>query len=414
MAFQKMLFYLKGTLRIEVRGSSIERFLNLCTQNGISLRQLKRMDFGILQATVSIRDFRTLRRYMGRTGCRVHILHRRGTPFFLHRLQGRYILVSGVLLIAGLAFVVTQFLWGIRLILPQEISSAAVLENLKKAGIHTGIRIAEIDFDAVKEDLLREMDNLSFVAITMTGNRMNVQLFLRSPKPEMLDKNLPTSVIAAKTGIITKIDVFEGTTLKKVGDLVQQGEVLASALMLPNTEQGKPRLVHAAAQVEARTWYTLTFRQALPTVVKQRTGKTHTQYAIVVGKKRINLHFGSSISGRDCDKIVQEYKIVFADHFEVPLSLIRQQSIPYETVPAKIQETVLQNQMEQDALAYLQKQIDGEIISHRVSFQMPEGCAEMTLYAECREQIGQEILDSQELPAPTEGEQSNGGTDTEN
>ena len=63
-----------GQVRVRVTGASLTRFLNLCAAQGITLRQMDRTAWNELHATLSIRDFRTLRRHMGRTGCRVHIL----------------------------------------------------------------------------------------------------------------------------------------------------------------------------------------------------------------------------------------------------------------------------------------------------------------------------------------------------
>ena len=61
-----------GQVRVRVTGASLTRFLNLCAAQGITLRQMDRTAWNELHATLSIRDFRTLRRHMGRTGCRVH------------------------------------------------------------------------------------------------------------------------------------------------------------------------------------------------------------------------------------------------------------------------------------------------------------------------------------------------------
>ncbi len=414
MAFKRALLYLGGTLRIRVRGASIERFLNLCARHDIRLRQIERVDFGVLCATVSIRDFRRLRGCMGRSGCRIRVLQRQGGPFLLRQLQGRYVLFAGLGALMCLSIVLTQFLWGIRLIVPESISTAEVLQHLQALGVHTGKRMDAIDLDAVQTGLLQEMPTLSFVSVTLQGNRLDVQVYVRTPKPTMIDQALPTSVVATQTGIITKINVYQGTAVKKVGDLVQQGETLASALVLPTVEQGQARLVHARADVEARTWYEVTAKRVLTGTEKQFTDKERSQYALVFGKKRVNFYFGCGISDTECDKIIQEYQITFADHFTVPIRLVRQTYRYYEQVPAQAQEDLVRQEMEQNALARLESSIQGTITAYSSVFRILDGGAELTLYAECKEQIGQEILDQQQLPAPMEGEQENDGTDLAN
>ena len=71
----------RGQVRVRVTGASLPRFLNLCAFHSLTLRHMRRTAWNELYATMSIADFRALRRYMGRTGCRVHIVRRRGAPF---------------------------------------------------------------------------------------------------------------------------------------------------------------------------------------------------------------------------------------------------------------------------------------------------------------------------------------------
>ena len=91
-----------GQVRVRVTGASLTRFLNLCAAQGITLRQMDRTAWNELHATLSIRDFRMLRRHMGRTGCRVHILRKRGLPFLAARLRPRTALWGGAVFAATL------------------------------------------------------------------------------------------------------------------------------------------------------------------------------------------------------------------------------------------------------------------------------------------------------------------------
>ena len=76
----------RGQVRVRVTGASLPRFLNLCAFHSLTLRRMKRTAWNELYATMSVEDFRALRRYMGRTGCRVHIVRRRGAPFAAARI----------------------------------------------------------------------------------------------------------------------------------------------------------------------------------------------------------------------------------------------------------------------------------------------------------------------------------------
>ncbi len=57
-----------GQVRVRVTGASLTRFQPVRAAQGITLRQMDRTAWNELHATLSIRDFRTLRRHMGRHG----------------------------------------------------------------------------------------------------------------------------------------------------------------------------------------------------------------------------------------------------------------------------------------------------------------------------------------------------------
>lgn len=413
---KKILYALGGTVRIQVRGAAVEKFLNLCTRHQIVLRRLVRIDIDELHATLSVRDFKRLRTVMGRTGCHVHLLRRRGLPFVLKPLRGRYMMLAGIGMLCAVCVALTQFLWGISLTLPEGYSSFAVMRQLRELGIHMGARISAMDLDRAKEILRQQMPEIEYITTTVQGNHIDIVFHQGRQQPELLDADAPTSVVAAKTGIITQMEVYQGFALKKTGDAVQQGEMLVSALILPNNEGGIPRLVHAAASVEARTWYEITARRADNGMYKQYTGKEKTQYALLFGDHRVNLYFGSSISSAKCDKIREESKMTLAENLVFPVRLIRQRYREYKLLPKTAAPEVQRAQMESAIAAQLARSLDGQITATHSAYRALPGGAELTLYAECQEEIAQQVLDTQPLPEPetTEGEKINDRADHAN
>ena len=93
---ERLLRRTAGEVRVRVTGASLPRFLNACTQGGVRLRRMERVSWDRMDATLSLGDFRKLRSCMGRTGCRVHILERRGVPFVLAHLLPRTALLAGL------------------------------------------------------------------------------------------------------------------------------------------------------------------------------------------------------------------------------------------------------------------------------------------------------------------------------
>ena len=52
--------YVKGLLEISVEGMNLERFLNLCVENGIPLQNINRPRYGQMTCVIKADDLRTI------------------------------------------------------------------------------------------------------------------------------------------------------------------------------------------------------------------------------------------------------------------------------------------------------------------------------------------------------------------
>lgn len=404
MVLKKFLLCMQGTVRVCVTGASIERFFNLCSRHDVTLYDICRRDLGAFDATMTLTDFKRLRALMGRTGCRVHLLRRGGVPFVAHRFRKRYALFGGLVALGALAWVLTSFIWVIHMPAADGLPVREIERNLEQLGVHAGMSVSALDAKGVQQAMLTRMPELAFIALNRHGNRIDIELHARVPKPEMLDREVNTDVRATKAGVLSRIDARDGQARFKAGQTVEAGDIVISSLVDATTDRGQPRLTHAWGEAWARTWYENTARRATVTARKTYTGRETTRYALVFGKKRLNLYFGSSISQGSCDKIVTERKIVIADSLELPVRLVCETRRFYTTHEVTENAEALRDTLTDTARQRLRASIDGDITMSTGVLRPLEGGAEITLYAECLEQIGRETVTTQQLPPPAAAE----------
>ena len=91
MYFKIIFYYIVGYVNIFVEGYFIEKFINICRQNGIFLWGIKREKASIMHTNISIKDFKKIKRITKQINCRVHIERKKGLPFFLDRYKKRFI-----------------------------------------------------------------------------------------------------------------------------------------------------------------------------------------------------------------------------------------------------------------------------------------------------------------------------------
>ena len=148
------------------------------------------------------------------------------------------------------------------------------------------------------------------------------------------------------------------------------------------------RYVRAEAKVIADTWYEWTSVDPLASEQKDAIIKTWNRFALKIGKRRINLFQGSRKALDGYDKIVHEYRVGVEGLFALPLSLIREEYLAYETLTVSEQRNPEANGRLEALLA---ERIDGTILQARTDVIEKNGCIYSILRAHCRENIAQTV-----------------------
>lgn len=388
----------RGQVRVRVTGASLPRFLNMCAAHDLLLRHMERTAWDEMNCVMSVEDFRALRRYMGRTGCRVHITRRAGVPFAAARLRPRTVLWGGLLALLALTWVLTTRIWSIEANISPALPRAQIMQQLDELGVHIGASRRSINVQQVRWRMLRQQPDLAFLALNISGNQLSIEAQATTDHPEMLDQQASVKVVAERDGVIKDMRVQEGQPLVKVGDAVSVGDTLVSALVPPTKEGGSYHLTHARAEIEAYTSYQLTLARPKAAAQKAYTGRTKKQFALVFGKKRLNLYLGSGISGGTCDKIVETKSLWLSQSVVFPVSLVVQTYSYYECTPVQQTLQTMGQDMVDRALANIAAGMDGEILSHDETVSEKNGAAVLRLQVQAAQQIGVQALDNSEIP----------------
>lgn len=396
----------RGEVRVCVTGASLPRFLNVCALHELTLRRMERTAWNELHATLSLRDFRALRRYMGRTGCRVHILRKKGLPFAAARLRPRTVLWSGFFLAAALCWVLTAHVWAIQTDISSGLDSAAVMRDLNALGVRIGMPIRSLDTRQLRRRLMQRQPDISFLALNLRGNSLTVIAYAGAEKPELLDEEAVTKVVAARDGVIKQIRALEGQPAVQAGDAVQTGDTLISGLVAPTRENGQYRLTHARGTVQAYTVHHVRTARPLTVENKRYTGKIRHQYALVMGNKRLNFYIGSGIAGGTCDKIVTTRRFWLSDSVALPVALVTQTYTFYEREPLAHTADEVRVAMLSRALGAVAAGIDGMVTSHSETLTERNGAAVLNLTVHAEEQIGVEAVDNSTVPETEMEEQT--------
>lgn len=254
---------------IRITGFSMERFMNLASYREILFWDVRSGGAGIEMKT-SLRGLQELEYCAEKTGCRLEIQAYGGLPEKCKRLRGRQAFTAGVLFFAAALYILSSFVWVVRVEGNKRLSTEEILEVCDSVSLRPGAWKAHVDTEAVTQALLAEFSDISWVSVGIRGTDATVKLAETIEKPEVVDKETPCDVIAQKDGVIQQITVERGTPLVEAGDVVQAGDVLISSEIQVGVEgeEMHSEYVAAAGSIQARTWQKMTEELPLQEKVK--------------------------------------------------------------------------------------------------------------------------------------------------
>ena len=317
----KIIFsYILGFLRVSIEGYYIERFINICKNKKITIWNLKRSGNISLLLNVRTDEFKEICRIAKKTKCKIKIKNKRGMPFLLHRYKKRKIFLILLLLVVIVIMLSSNFVWNVEISEENGQELENIREDIENAGLKTGVLKSKVNTKEIINKIRLEREDVAWMGIELKGTNAIVKLVKADKKPEIVDENEYCNIVSDKSGIITKINVQEGTANVKVGDTIKEGDVLINGWM-----EGKftgIRYVHSKGEIEAKVWYTKNKKIPYNLTETEFTGNEESKYKIKFGNFEIN--FSKKYSKfKIYDTIETESKIKLFSDFYLPISIIK-------------------------------------------------------------------------------------------
>lgn len=319
--FIKIIFnYIIGYIRISIEGYYIERFINICGNEKITIWNLKRNKNVKLELNIGIKDLKKVAKIAKQTKCKIKIIKKKGLPFLFNRYRKRKLFfVFLLVIIIGLG-ISSNFVWNIQIVEEDKES----IENLYQDVVESGLEIGKMKSKINTKDIINKVrlkrNDIAWMGIELKGTNAIVKVVKATAKPEIVDDNEYCNIVSDKQGIITKINAQNGTIAVKVGDTVNVGTTLINGWM-----EGKYtglRYVHAKGEIQAKVWHTKNKKILYNATEKTETGNIENKYQIKINNFEINLSKRLS-KFKIYDTIVLENKFKICSDFYLPISLVK-------------------------------------------------------------------------------------------
>ena len=317
----KIIFnYIIGYIRISIEGYYIERFINICRNEKITIWNLKRDKNVKLELNIAIKDLKRVAKIAKQTKCKMKITRKKGLPFIFNKYKKRKLFFVFLIVIIIILAISSNFIWNIQIIEEDKQNIQNLYQDVVDSGLQIGTMKAKTNTKDIINKIRLKRDDIAWIGIELKGTNAIVRTVKATAKPDIVNDKDYCNIVSDKQGIITKISAQNGTIAVKVGDTVNVGTTLINGWM-----EGKYtgiRYVHAKGEIQAKVWHTKSKKIQYNTTERTETGNIENKYQIKINNFKINLSKRLS-KFKIYDTIVEENKFKIFSDFYLPISLIK-------------------------------------------------------------------------------------------
>lgn len=242
----------KSSIKLNVMGSNINRFINRIVHSNISILSLKKINDEEIIIVIYKNDLDVFNKLLSIYECEVVEYYGfiKLKKFFFNNSILLFFLVLGIFTL----FILSNIIFDVEVIYDKKDVESIVLSELKKYGISKYHFVKKYDDVLnIKNSILNDYkDKLEWLEIERVGVKYIVRLEERKLplKNEVLSIR---NVVAKKDCIIKNVYAYNGVIVKKINDYVKKGDVIITGDIKLN-EEIKNQVV-ASGKVFGEVWY---------------------------------------------------------------------------------------------------------------------------------------------------------------
>lgn len=374
-----------GYYRVRVRGAAPELALYRLTQSHIPFWDIERVDDFSSDISIRRKDYEQVTAIASRVQEGADLLHEHGLFCHFRGLKKRKLFVLTVFLCFGLAYLLPNFVWCLHVEGNETVPSPQILRELQELGVGFGTWGPSIVPQDLKNQMLNRVPELEWLTVNQSGGLATVVVRERQPAEAIIDRRQVTNLIASQDCILTRIEVYSGQTVCETGQSVRAGQLLVSGYA---DWEHCIQATRSLGEIYGRTWRRQ--KAVIPAEWEFQTaaGETHTRYALLLGRRRINFFQNSGIWYPECDKMVTYHQLTLPGGYSFPVTLIAETASEREITTGRLKpreaETILKTGT---AAAARTDMVAGEIIREDVTVRPGSGIYELTGTYECHEMV---------------------------
>lgn len=246
----RLFRFLTGYIVFSGNGGFPERFINLCSLNGISLWDTK-CSAGKLTSKTTISGYRSIRTCAKKSGIKLRIEKKCGLPFIARPYIQRKGLFIGSMISLVLICILSSCIWTIEVTGNEKFTDEQIIEIAENYGIHIGAFHKNLDIKEIRTRIKTETEGINWFSANTDNSHAILQVSESSGTTQIIDTTEPCNIISDVSGEVLKIETKSGAPVPLIGSAVTEGDLLISGVC--EKSDGTPYFVHARGRAVIRT-----------------------------------------------------------------------------------------------------------------------------------------------------------------
>ncbi len=378
---------MSGMIEIELTSSDIGGVLSAVNASGIHVYSVGYINDITLKIVIRRRDYPLFSQITTSKGCDQSVKAKLGLYWYLKRLLHRPVLVFGLSVMVLMILYLPSRVFFVQVDGNTDIPDRLILAKAEACGIQFGASRKEIRSERVKNTLLAQIPELQWAGVNTKGCVAVISVCEKTKTMDSDEYHGVTSIVADRDGVITGLTAEQGNALCAVGQGVRSGQVLISGY----TDCGLSiRACRAIGEVYALTRRHLTAFTPRNYILQNQILRSERKWAVIIGKKRINFYKDSGILGATYDKISVERKLTLPGGFELPVSVVSERWISYDTVAGSIDDEAQYLLQSYSSRYLVEHMVAGQILQKEQNYSADDEFYCIDGNYACLEMIGRE------------------------
>ena len=250
----------------------------------------------------------------------IEIVKERGLLYLFKRYKKRPGIAVGALLFAAIMALSTLFIWRIEIKGIENVDEGELLDRLGVMGVKVGAYMPKLNCYEICNEFLIDADDIAWITVNLTGTTARVEIRERTDKglrEEWEFSDEPCNILAKRSGVVSRIELYSGRAAVKVGDYVNEGQLLITGVV---QNGGVGLYVDAAkGRVYAQSSDIVEYVQPKTVKVKVASGEIIRQKEYEIFGKSINLGIKRWTLPEKYDIIKSEQNVILFDSVVLPI-----------------------------------------------------------------------------------------------